>query len=437
MAIETSAETPPKESCRLYDGVVWTAYRFDGLGNYFKKGWDLREDRGNHFCWYHGELPNRNQKLRSFKKIFTEKLCPPLKHQDITRMVSSGPFCGHVDGALFLRVNSSGPSLSNFRLRLAARITENSVITMSLGPNLRLGFSPENPNLVRSDEMGVELDEIVIEKGDRPENSNLVRNEEKGVAAKNGIEEGDVESRFEMNEEEADNLVVKTVGNLLVHIVNRHMDHLQCIVTNLEIDLDTIEEWMEWLWENIEARRKIGGGTVKREMWDDRRLAKMHLDLQRLLQVIAHVEQVFPRIEENFSQKSWWILPDNVNDLRAVINRLGRLKENVGFIGSRVEAIQAGFDSRQTALDSKQAAQINQKLYYLSILSVILLPLSFITGIFGLSVGGIPWKDHEDGFRNVLLICAVMTAVLLAVLLAWRTFRVLYGRMKNRVCNYE
>ncbi|XP_058069499.1 uncharacterized protein LOC131218749 isoform X2 [Magnolia sinica] len=431
MAIETSAETPPKESCRLYDGVVWTAYRFDGLGNYFKKGWDLREDRGNHFCWYHGELPNRNQKLRSFKKIFTEKLCPPLKHQDITRMVSSGPFCGHVDGALFLRVNSSGPSLSNFRLRLAARITENSVITMSLGPNLRLGFSPENPNLVRSDEMGVELDEIVIEKGDRPENSNLVRNEEKGVAAKNGIEEGDVESRFEMNEEEADNLVVKTVGNLLVHIVNRHMDHLQCIVTNLEIDLDTIEEWMEWLWENIEARRKIGGGTVKREMWDDRRLAKMHLDLQRLLQVIAHVEQVFPRIKEKCTLKRWWAAADNVS-LEEVIGNLGRLKENVGFIGSRVAAIQAGFDSKQAALDSRQAAQINQKLYYLSILSVMLLPLSFITGIFGLSVGGIPWTDHKDGFRNVLLLCVVMTVVLLACCML---LPVLYRRIKECFCN--
>ncbi|XXG54071.1 hypothetical protein AAC387_Pa03g2044 [Persea americana] len=74
-----------------------------------------------------------------------------------------------------------------------------------------------------------------------------------------------------------------------------------------------------------------GGFALKKEMLDSRRFPKMHLNLQRLLQVVAHGEQVFPRVKEKCATKE----------------------------------------------------QINRKLYYLSILSVIFLPLSIITGIFG------------------------------------------------------
>ncbi|KAF5767338.1 putative Mg2+ transporter protein, CorA-like/Zinc transport protein ZntB [Helianthus annuus] len=61
------------------------------------------------------------------------------------------------------------------------------------------------------------------------------------------------------------------------------------------------------------------------------------------------------------------------SSLEELIGRLRRLKENVGFISNRVTAVQAG-------LDSWQAEQINRKLYCLSFLSIIFLPLSIITG---------------------------------------------------------
>jgi Mg2+ and Co2+ transporter CorA len=88
--------------------------------------------------------------------------------------------------------------------------------------------------------------------------------------------------------------------------------------------------------------------------------------------VIAHGEQVFPRVKEKCSSKKWFSSED-INSLEELIGRLRRLKENVGFISNRVTAIQAG-------LDSWQAEQINKKLYYLSFLSIIFLPLSIITG---------------------------------------------------------
>ncbi|KAL6964199.1 hypothetical protein U1Q18_035257 [Sarracenia purpurea var. burkii] len=380
-------QTPFKEnvlySAHFPGAVRRRAYIFDGEGNYYNKEWDLAEGTGKEFCWYHVELPKANQKLSQSAQFLIDVLCPPLKLQDILSLVSNGPFFGHVDGALVFRVNSPGPGSSKFTFRIAARVTENSVITVSLGRVPRLGFSPTGQSLLS------EIPSV--------ENPNFVRGEQNeggGIV----IREHVLEFLLTMNHsEEADNPVPKSVSNLVVHIVDTHVDHIEDIVTKLEIELDAVE---------LEIDR--GGFALKKQMLDDRRFPKMHLNLQRLLQVIAHGEQVFPRVREKCSSKPWFTIED-CSALEELIGRLRRLKENVGFLANRVTAIQAG-------LDSWQAEQINRKLYYLSFLSIIFLPLSIITGVFGMNVGGVPWTEQrdpklKDGFRNVLLLCVAMLLV--------------------------
>ncbi|XP_008793595.2 uncharacterized protein LOC103709850 [Phoenix dactylifera] len=378
------------------------AYLFDGHGNFFTKEWDLREGSGREFCWYHVEFPKSNQKLAISAEYLIDVLCPPLKLQDILTLVSNGPFCGHVDGALVFRVNSPGPASSNFTLRLAARVTENSVITVSLGRVPRLGFSQTEQSLLSE----IPSVESPIQR--------VLRDEEIGGSSSIVIGEHVLEFLLTMNHsEEADNPVPETVSNLIVHIVDTHIDQVQDIVTKLEMELDSME---------LELDK--GGTTHRKQLLDDRRFPKMHLNLQRLLQVVAHGEQVFPRVKEKCAAKSWFANEDIVA-LEELIGRLRRLKENLGFIVNRVTAIQAG-------LDSWQSEQINRKLYYLSFLSMIFLPLSIVTGVFGMNVGGVPWTgqrdpDLKDGFRNVMILCAV----LLFLLLVCFTFPFIYAHISS------
>ncbi|XP_061370852.1 uncharacterized protein LOC133313481 [Gastrolobium bilobum] len=411
---ETSAQVPLRER-NVYPShpaglVKKRAYIFDGMGNFYNKDWDLaelyqkgknegdvEEGRGNEFSWYHVELPKGNQKLSQSAQDLIGVLCPPLKLQDILSLVSNGPFCAHVDGALVFRVNSPGPPSSDFTFRIAARVMENSVITVSLGRVPRLGFSRMGESLL-SEIPSVESSPHF--KGQQQERSGTV------------IKEHVLEFLLTMNHsEEADNPVPRSVSNLVVHIIDTHVDQLQDLVTKLEMELDSVELDLD-----------KGGYALKKQMLDDRRFPKLHINLQRLLQVIAHGEQVYLRVKEKCSSKKWFANED-INSLEELIGRLRRLKENVGFIVNRVTAIQAG-------LDSWQSEQINRKLYYLSFLSIIFLPLSIITGVFGMNVGGVPWTGQtspelKNGFRNVLLLCVVM---LLLVLLCF-IFPALYTRI--------
>lgn len=366
--------------CSQYPGGVrQKAYIFDGDGNYYNQEWSLTEGKGRGFCWYHVELPKVNQKLSQSAQYLIDALCPPLKLQDILSLASNGPFCGYVDGALVFRVNSPGPASSKFTFRIAARITEHSVITVSLGRVPRLGFSPVNESL---------LSQIPAVDTATGGGGGLV------------IGQHVLDFLLTMNHsEEADNPVPASVSNLVVHIIDTHVDHLQDTVTQLEIELDAVELQLD-----------RGGFASKQQMLDDKKFPKMHLDLQRLLQVIAHSEQVFPRVKEKCSSKDWFTYED-INALEELIALIRRLKENVTFISNRVTALQAG-------LDSWQSEQINRKLYCLSFLSIIFLPLSIITGVFGMNVGGVPWTGQDDpelkdGFRNVVVICMAMLAIVL------------------------
>ncbi|KAG0463424.1 hypothetical protein HPP92_019493 [Vanilla planifolia] len=376
------------------------AYRFDGQGDFFSRDWDLAEADASppEFNWFHVDLPKGNQKLSVSAQLLIDALCPPLKLQDILSLVSNGPFCANVNGALIFRVNSPGPATSDFTLRLAARVTEAAVITVSLGRVPRLGFSPTGQSLL-SRSLLLNTAGLTRTRKRRAGSTGIV------------IREHVLEFLLTMNHsEEADNPVPRSVSDLVVHIIDTHVDHVQDIVTRLEMELDSVE---------IELDK--GGSALKKQMLDNRRFPKMHLDLQRLIQVVSHGEQVFPRVKEKCAAKSWF-QNENIVALEELIGRLRRLKENLGFIVNRVAAIQAG-------LDSWQAEQINRKLYYLSFLSLIFLPLSIVTGVFGMNVGGVPWTGQEDpklkdGFRNVMLLCAAMLLLLLTAF----TFPMIYAR---------
>ncbi|CAA7044737.1 unnamed protein product [Microthlaspi erraticum] len=115
--------------------------------------------------------PKGNQKLSQSAQHLIDALCPPLKLHDILSLVSNGPFCGHVDGALVFRVNSPGPASSSFTFKISARITENSVITVSLGRVPRLGFSPMGQMLLSE---VPSVDSPSYYRGERKERSGIV-----------------------------------------------------------------------------------------------------------------------------------------------------------------------------------------------------------------------------------------------------------------------
>ena len=80
------------------------------------------------------------------------------------------------------------------------------------------------------------------------------------------------------------------------------------------------------------------------------------------------------------------------------------------------EQLQARARLLQDELMAKLSEQSNQLLYFLSMLTAVLLPMTIISGLFGMNVGGIPLAESPQGFWIVSILAAAVAAAVLYVL---------------------
>jgi zinc transporter len=73
-------------------------------------------------------------------------------------------------------------------------------------------------------------------------------------------------------------------------------------------------------------------------------------------------------------------------------------------------------------IETRIASTTNRSLAALTVASTLLLPPTFVAGLFGMNVGGIPWATEKEGFWIVIAFCAGLIVFSYAML---RRFRIL------------
>lgn len=94
----------------------------------------------------------------------------------------------------------------------------------------------------------------------------------------------------------------------------------------------------------------------------------------------------------------------------------GRLLQRIEGPHADVQSVQDRARLLQDEMAARTANQTNRQLYVLSILTALFMPATFITGLFGINVKGLPWMEHELGAFFVALACvgaALLTLILL------------------------
>lgn len=100
----------------------------------------------------------------------------------------------------------------------------------------------------------------------------------------------------------------------------------------------------------------------------------------------------------------------DAESLRAVIDSLGFAIEEVAELYERAKLL-------QEELASRLAEGTGRNLYVLSILTAVLLPMTLITGIFGMNVAGLPGQEDSGSFWRVMLLVVASGVVTLLGLL--------------------
>ena len=86
-------------------------------------------------------------------------------------------------------------------------------------------------------------------------------------------------------------------------------------------------------------------------------------------------------------------------ELREQADRATRLVEELDLAREKALLL-------QEELRNRIAEQQNQRMYVLSLVTAIFLPLSFLTGVFGMNVAGLPGVENPNGF--LILACSML-----------------------------
>ncbi|MDR2901852.1 MAG: hypothetical protein LBU87_01920 [Lactobacillales bacterium] len=109
------------------------------------------------------------------------------------------------------------------------------------------------------------------------------------------------------------------------------------------------------------------------------------------------------------------IVPEDSEQLNAIFIDLLKAVEDLNFARDHSNV-------SQEELDSKINISISQTMYIMSIVMVIFTPLTFITGLLGANIGGIPFGENTYGFLFICLFLILMAVVQIIVIKKMRWF---------------
>ncbi|WP_110971268.1 MULTISPECIES: zinc transporter ZntB [Pseudomonas] len=165
----------------------------------------------------------------------------------------------------------------------------------------------------------------------------------------------------------------KTASELLLTLAQLLTDKVQAVVSDLSEQVD-IEE------EKLEA---------------DDRYAPEHGDLQQMRRRAAGLRRFLAPQREIYAQlarNKWpWFVEDDADYWNELNNSLTRYLEELELTRERVALVLESEDRRLSE-------RMNRTMYRFGIITCIFLPMSFVTGLLGINVGGIPGSQSPYGF---------------------------------------
>ena len=169
----------------------------------------------------------------------------------------------------------------------------------------------------------------------------------------------------------------KSVGEMLDEVCSTTLDRIVVAVADVEFTIDHLEDKIieesddddDLMGPLSEARRKLS-------------------EMRRYLSPQRDAMEMLPR------QLMSWLNKENQYQLRENANRMLRIIEDIDSLRERASI-------NMDELASQMREETQENMYMLSVLAAVFIPLTFITGLMGMNVGGIPFGEHEHGFLIV------------------------------------
>ncbi len=187
----------------------------------------------------------------------------------------------------------------------------------------------------------------------------------------------------------------KTASELILALAQLLTDKVQALVTDLGEIVDEEEDKIE-----SDERYTPEHGAILQ-------IRRRAAGLRRFL---APQREIYAQLARN---RLPWFVEDDADYWNELNNSLTRYLEELELTRERVGLV-------MEAESRRLSERMNRTMYRFGIITGIFLPMSFLTGLLGINVGGIPGSDSPYGF---LVACLMMLTVALGQWLLFRRLR--------------
>ncbi len=200
------------------------------------------------------------------------------------------------------------------------------------------------------------------------------------------------------------------VGPTLVITGRRHpLESVNRLRREL-IDGASITSSVDWLSHFVHQMCEsfssvVGALGTKVDEAEDRILAERMMEEGKEL---GHIRRLLARLRRHLSANrqalvhsrarlSAWCSDADAGELRLAIERLEGVGQDLELVQERARLL-------QEEIAARLGEATNRNLYLLSIVTAVLMPVTLITGVFGMNVGGLPYLQDRVGFWWVMLL---------------------------------
>jgi zinc transporter len=182
---------------------------------------------------------------------------------------------------------------------------------------------------------------------------------------------------------------------ILTCLINSHISKLESLIVMVSGETDDLEEQTL---ESIEI--------------DDADAAQLDLVRRKTIRIRRQLLAVRNLLVFLLSDQSLPISDADRPGIESVTNRVRNYLEILEGCHERAHLL-------RDQIESQMNARLNRITYNLTIVATVFLPLSFLTGLLGMNVSGIPEQHDPKGF---ILVCTIMVLIAIGswIYLRWR-----------------
>ena len=163
-----------------------------------------------------------------------------------------------------------------------------------------------------------------------------------------------------------------SIGSILVAITVGLTQRMAPVIDDLNDSLDELEESVVSPTKTVDRMELI---TLRQ------RAIMLHRHIKPQVGALSDLHQTDLDLLDNVQRLA----------LKETINRVFRFVEDLETAKGRAAVIQDEFSN-------ELAQNMNQRMYFVTVIAAIFLPLTFVAGLLGANVGGIPGATNQHGF---------------------------------------